>query len=88
MKPNGQPWPRKVCNKRPVITRVEETLYHYLWLAANTPNSHADRIAQLKAEALRRGRQDIIARAQDLATRQRSHGRQCTPRRERIAEAK
>ena len=47
--------------------RLEETFYHYLWLAVKTPNSHADRIAQLKSEAQRRGRQDIIVRAQDLA---------------------
>ena len=39
---------------------LEETLYHYEWLGMHTPNSHAGRIEQIKAEALRRGRPEII----------------------------
>jgi hypothetical protein len=44
--------------------RLEQTLYEYVWLAASTPNHHDSRIAQLKAEAERRGRPELIERAQ------------------------
>lgn len=43
---------------------LESVLFDYLWLAANTPNGHAGRIAQLKREAERRGRPEIIERAE------------------------
>jgi hypothetical protein len=42
---------------------LEETLRDYLWLAANTPNSHADRVEQLLAECRRRCRPEIVERA-------------------------
>jgi len=42
---------------------LEETLYHYLWLATNGPNIHGDRIKSLVAEAERRGKPEIIGRA-------------------------
>ena len=34
---------------------LRDRLRHYLFLAANGPNQHAERIAQLVAEADRRG---------------------------------
>jgi hypothetical protein len=42
---------------------IEHSLRYYLWLAANTPNSHAGRIDQLLAECGRRGKPDILERA-------------------------
>ena len=44
--------------------RLEETLYAYVWLSVNTPNSHASRIAALIQECRRRGRSDIPERVQ------------------------
>lgn len=46
---------------------LEETLYHYLWLAANSPNHHERRIRQLTEEAERRGTPEIVARAKQKA---------------------
>lgn len=43
---------------------LEAILFEYLWLAANSPNGHAGRIGQLKREAERRGRADMIERAE------------------------
>lgn len=43
---------------------LESTLFEYLWLAANTPNGHAPRIAQLKREIERRGKPEMIERAE------------------------
>ena len=37
-----------------------DRLRDYLWLAANGPNAHAGRIAQLLAEAERCGRVEIV----------------------------
>jgi hypothetical protein len=34
-----------------------------LWLARNTPNAHANRVAQLIEEAERRGKPDMVERA-------------------------
>jgi len=42
---------------------LEETLYHYLWLATNGLINHADRIKALVAEAERRGKPEIVGRA-------------------------
>ena len=39
---------------------LEETLQDYVWLAANTPNDHRTRVAQLRHEAERRGKPEII----------------------------
>ena len=46
---------------------LESTLFEYLWLAVNTPNSHANRIGQLIAEAERRGRPELVERAKRKA---------------------
>jgi hypothetical protein len=48
--------------------RLASTLFDYLWLVASTPNDHAGRIAQLKAEADRRGKPELIERAQARVT--------------------
>ncbi len=41
---------------------LEDRVRMYMWLAANTPNSHASRVAQLVAECNRRGKPDIVER--------------------------
>jgi hypothetical protein len=41
----------------------EELLRHYLFLAANGPNQHAKRIAQLVAEADKRGKAEMVDEA-------------------------
>jgi hypothetical protein len=43
--------------------RLESALFEYLWLAVNTPNSHANRIGQLIAEAERRGKPELVESA-------------------------
>jgi hypothetical protein len=48
-------------------TRLESTLFEYLWLAVNTPNSHMNRIGQLIAEAERRGKPEFVANARKKA---------------------
>lgn len=42
---------------------LQDRLRDYLWLAANTPNGHANRIKQLIAEADRRGKPEMVERA-------------------------
>jgi hypothetical protein len=44
--------------------QLASTLFDYMWLAAKTPNSHFFRIAQLKAEAERRGKPELIQQAE------------------------
>ena len=46
---------------------LEGRLFTYHWLARNTPNTHPGRIAQLEAEAVRRGRPDMVERAKQRA---------------------
>jgi hypothetical protein len=43
---------------------LRDTLRSYMWLAANTPNDHAGRIQQLKAECERRGKADLVESVQ------------------------
>ena len=47
--------------------RLESTLFEYLWLAVNSPNSHANRIGQLIAEAERRGKPKLVESAKKRA---------------------
>jgi len=50
-----------VCRCRSITNgRESGRLYHYGWLGTLTQNSNAGRIEQIKAEALRRGRPEII----------------------------
>ena len=49
--------------------RLGSTLFDYLWLASTGPNSHAIRIAQLLAEAERRGKVELIERARERSPR-------------------
>ena len=44
-------------------SELEDRLFTYLWLARNTINPHADRIAQIIQEAERRGQVGIAERA-------------------------
>ena len=44
-------------------SELEGALFRYLWLSFHTPNSHADRVAQLIAEAERRGQAAMVERA-------------------------
>jgi hypothetical protein len=43
-------------------SELEDRLFTYLWLSFHTPNSHADRVAQLIAEAERRGQHGMVER--------------------------
>ena len=47
---------------------LEKRLFTYLWLALNTPNSHANRLRQLADEAERRGQAGMVERARLRAT--------------------
>jgi hypothetical protein len=42
---------------------LEDRLFTYLWLARNTINPHANRVAQLIEEAERRGKPEMVERA-------------------------
>ena len=42
---------------------LRDRLRHYLFLAANGPHQHAKRIAQLVAEADKRGKADMVDEA-------------------------
>jgi hypothetical protein len=42
---------------------LRDRLRHYLFLAANGPNQHAKRIAQLMAEADNRGKEEMVDEA-------------------------
>jgi hypothetical protein len=42
---------------------LRDRLRHYLFLAANGPNQHAKRIAQLVAEAAKRGKAEMVDEA-------------------------
>jgi hypothetical protein len=42
---------------------LRDRLRHYLFLAANGPNQHAKRIAQLVAEAEKRGKAQMVGEA-------------------------
>ena len=42
---------------------LEDRLFTYPWLAHNTINPHADRVAQLIQEAERRGKPEMVDRA-------------------------
>ena len=44
-------------------SQLEDRLFTYLWLSFHTPNSHADRVAQLMEEAERCGQAGIVERA-------------------------
>jgi hypothetical protein len=44
-------------------SELEDRLFTYLWLSFHTPNSHADRVAQLIAEAERRDQAGMVERA-------------------------
>lgn len=44
-------------------TELEGPLFRYLWLSFHNPNSHADRVAQLVAEAEQRGQPEMVERA-------------------------
>jgi hypothetical protein len=44
---------------------LEDALRRYLWLAANTPNTHASRVQQLITEAQRRGKPEMVERVQE-----------------------
>ena len=51
------------------MTGVElrDRLWHYLFLAANSPLKHANRIAQLVAEADKGGKAEIVEEAMQWA---------------------
>ena len=44
-------------------SELEDRLFTYLWLSLHTPNAHAGRVAQLIAEAERRGQAGVVERA-------------------------
>ena len=44
-------------------SELEDHLFTYLWLSLHTPNAHAGRVAQLVAEAERRGQAGMVERA-------------------------
>lgn len=46
---------------------LEDRLFTYLWLARNTINPHANRLAQLIEEAERRGKPDMVERVRAKA---------------------
>jgi hypothetical protein len=48
-------------------SQLEDRLFTYLWLSFHTPNSHAGRVAQLIAEAERRGQDGMVERARAKA---------------------
>jgi hypothetical protein len=58
-------------------SEIEESLRNYLWLAANTPNSHANRIDQLLEECRRHAKPEIVncARGGNCKARQSSRHR-------------
>jgi hypothetical protein len=44
-------------------SQLENRLFTYLWLSFHSPNSHTGRVAQLIAEAERRGQAAMVERA-------------------------
>jgi hypothetical protein len=50
---------------------LRDRLRHYLFLAANSPLKHAKRIAQLTAEADKRGKREILYEVMPRAMRPR-----------------
>jgi hypothetical protein len=62
---------------------LEDRLFTYVWLALDSPNAHANRVAQLFREAERCGHQEMVERAR-VESGKRHQSRKTDPGTERI----
>jgi hypothetical protein len=58
---DGDGWPKVWAEMSD--EELRDRLHHYLFLAANSPLQHANRIAQLVAEADKRGKAGMVDEA-------------------------